>query len=709
MKKRAFSFLLLGAMFLTAAAQNPIISRQFTADPTARVFNGRIYLYPSHDVNPPASAQSTNKGGRDLNEWFCMEDYHVYSSDNLTDWTDHGMIITQNEVPWVRPDSYAMWAPDCVYKATRNADGSLGEGRYYFYFPAAPREGLGFGFGIGVATSDSPTGPFVCEPEPMKGVGGIDPCVFIDDDQQAYIYWSGMGIRGARLKENMKEIDPAFFTVMTPPQRPNAGEGKPEAAPDKANRPPMRVGGQAMEGLPDGFKEGPFVFKRGQHYYLTFPWVRNEGGTETLAYSMSDNPLGPWTFKGIIMAEHENGCWTNHHSIVEFKGQWYLFYHRNDYSPKNDKRRSTRIEPLSFNADGTIQEVHSTMRGAGINEATEQLQVDRYSAASNGVTTQYVDTLNPTQGWSATLPGKGSWLRYDGINFGCLEENAYVVASVKADANTELCLRQATDKRGGKGKVLARLKIVVQSEAGPFRRDLRGRWLTLAVPLESIPKGQGDLVVTCEGANASIDWVQFKNRPHYFSPATSAAAQPDSNGFIRRWMLLEPILKPIRSNTVFTDSYLHDHLGRTYFPQQQTILPKNGQKVKAEGQTLTWHALESQTFNVRLFRFADCLQKPTYGVLFCMVTVIDCPEEMTDVRLAVGSNGASRWWLNGEEVLLLSGDRRMVEDDAMSPRITLHRGRNVLRGMLINGPGLSDFCVRFIDGQGRPVTNFQIP
>ena len=92
-----------------------------------------------------------------------------------------------------------------------------------------------------------------------------------------------------------------------------------------------------------------------------------------------------------------------------------------------------------------------------------------------------------------------------------------------------------------------------------------------------------------------------------------------------------------------------------------------------------------------------------------MVTVIDCPEDMTDVRLAVGSNGASRWWLNGEEVLLLSGDRRMVEDDAMSPRITLHRGRNVLRGMLINGPGLSDFCVRFIDGQGRPVTNFQIP
>ena len=126
--------------------------------------------------------------------------------------------------------------------------------------------------------------------------------------------------------------------------------------------------------------------------------------------------------------------------------------------------------------------------------------------------------------------------------------------------------------------------------------------------------------------------------------------------------------------------------------------------MKVEKQTLTWHAIDSENYNVKLFRFADLLGKQTYGVLFWAVTVIDCPEDIPNVRLAVGSNGASQWWLNGEEVLLLSGDRRMVEDDGMSGRLTLKKGRNVLRCAVINGPGLSDFCVRFVDENGKPVT-----
>ena len=145
-----------------------------------------------------------------------------------------------------------------------------------------------------------------------------------------------------------------------------------------------------------------------------------------------------------------------------------------------------------------------------------------------------------------------------------------------------------------------------------------------------------------------------------------------------------------------------------YFPGQFTIVPKDGQKVKAGKQRLTWHKLDSERFNVKLFRFADGLQKQIYGVLFWGVTVIDCPEEIKDVRLAVGSNSASMWWLNGEEVLLLSGDRRMVKDDAVSPRITLKKGLNILRGAIINGPGMSDFCVRFIDEDEKPVTGFEI-
>jgi hypothetical protein len=216
--------------------------------------------------------------------------------------------------------------------------------------------------------------------------------------------------------------------------------------------------------------------------------------------------------------------------------------------------------------------------------------------------------------------------------------------------------------------------------------------------------------------------------------ANAPAAKPDENGFIRRWMLLEPIDKPNSGNTVFTDTYLREHFNRQYFKGQQTILPKDGQKVTAvfqqeqapagfgrgmqqqpEGpqvktvkQTLTWHALESNMFNVKLFRFAEKWGEKVYGVLFWGVTIIDCPEEIKDVRLAVGSNSASMWWLNGEETLLLSGDRRMVKDDAVSQRLTLKKGRNILRGAIINGPGMSDFCVRFIDEKGNPVTNYSI-
>ena len=623
-------------------------------------FNDKVYLYPSHDIPAPEGQRQ---------DWFCMADYHVYSSENLTEWTDHGVIVTQEKVPWGNPTGYSMWAPDCVYK----------NGKYYFYFPNAPKAGRGFA--IGVATADRPEGPFTCEQEPIKGVSGIDPCVLVDDDGQAYIYWSGMGIRGAKLKDNMKELD---------------GELKP------MQNSGFLVGGQQMEGLPDGFKEGPYAFKRGNHYYLTFPWVRKENGTETLAYAMSDNPLGPWNFKGIIMAEHDNGCWTNHHSIMQYRGQWYIFYHRNYYSPSMDKRRSACAEKIAFNADGTIVEVKPTFRGVGIRPANTKIQVDRYSEVSKGVTVEYLDTTNCFRGWSVRLPDKSSWVKFNDVDFSPLKE-AYVVVCAKANDNTEICIRE----KGANGKVIARLPMTVIREGERFRRDMRGQWITLTAPLEYIPKGVADLCVTTGGGDVSVDWVMFKNRPKYFSNAatsTQASLPADDQGFIRRWMLLEPIHQDIRSNVVFTDSYLRDAFNKNYFKNQLTVLPKNGQKVKVDKQTLAWHAVDSENYNVKLFRFADLLGKQTYGVLFWAVTVIDCQEDIENVRLAAGSNGASMWWLNGEEVLLLSGDRRMVEDDGMSGRLTLKKGRNVLRCAVINGPGLSDFCARFIDENGKPVT-----
>ena len=693
MKKICLSLLM--SVPLVSMAQNPIIRDQFTADPTARVFNNKVYLYPSHDIMPPAGQRQ---------DWFCMEDYHVFSSENLTDWTDHGVIVTQNKVPWVKPNSYSMWAPDCVYK----------DGKYYFYFPSNPASGMGFG--IGVAVADSPEGPFIPEPEPIKGINGIDPCVLLASDGNAYIFW-GAG-RCAKLKPNMKEL-----ADDTPTEKVKWGDREFEMK-----------GVNCLKGLPSRQAEGPFAFEYNGNYYLTYPYVRNN--TEVLGYAMSKNPMGPYEYKGLIMPEHENGCWTNHHSIINYKGQWYLFYHQNAFSPKDDKRRSVQIDRLYFNPDGTIQEVKKTMRGVGINQATEKIVIDRYSSASNDVTYSLIDTVNTFRSYQATLPAKGSWIKYNDVDFSCITDG-YLIVNAKASGNTKFYIRE----KSANGKIIAKFDMTVKPEtpAGApamFRRDFSNQWLTQSAVLEYTPKGVTDLVVTVEGdAGISIDYVQFKNRPKYFSAVTTPSAKPDNEGFIHRWMLLEPIDKPNRGNTVFTDSYLREHFNMQYFKGQQTIVPKNGQKVKVSfqreevpagfgrgfgqeepakpkivnvNQTLTWHALDSENMNVKLFRFAEKWGQQVYGVLFWAVTIIDCDEDIENVRLAVGSNSASMWWLNGEEALLLSGDRRMVKDDAMSPRLTLKKGRNILRGAIINGPGMSDFCVRFLDEKGNPVTNYKV-
>ena len=649
MKKIFFSLTMCvaisGVPFGSVEAQNPIIGDQFTADPTARVFNNKVYLYPSHDIPAPEAYERK--------DWFCMEDYHVFSSENLVDWLDHGVILSQEQVPWGKADAYSMWAPDCVER----------NGRYYFYYPNAPREGRGFA--IGVATADAPEGPFAPEAEPIKGVMGIDPCVLVDGND-AYIYWSGMGIRGARLKGNMKEID---------------GEAV------------------QMEGLPDGFKEGPFVFQRKGWYYLTFPWLRGKkteenNPTETLAYAMSKSPLGPWQFKGIIMAEHANGCWTNHHSIVEYKGQWLLFYHHNDYSPRFDKNRSACIDRLFFNADGTIQEVKPTMRGVGTMPATHRIDIDRYSAAScpvgGDIIAAYNDSLAPFRGWHATIPAKAS-LRYNDVDFSSLQKGAYVVAKVRAAANTGFAIKTA------KGKRLALLGVTVTGE-GRQRRDMTNQWMTVTAPLALLPQGTDDLYIENDGAAAiSIDWLQFKNRPQYFSVVNSGAApsQPDNDGFLRRWNVLEPIAQDIRSNVVFTDTWL-----RKTFAEALAQLPKQPKK--------KWHTLDAEGYNLKLFHVAEQWGKQLYGNLFWVETVVDSPEELSGVRLAAGSNGASMWWLNDDEVLLLSGDRRMVRDDGVSGRLMLRKGRNVLRCAVINGPGMSDMCARFVDEKGNPITNLTI-
>ncbi len=419
-----------------AFAANPLIMDQFTADPTARVFEGKVYVYPSHDI--PASP------GRGRANWFVMEDYHVFSSQNLTDWKDHGVIINQTNVPWLGRNSFDMWAPDCVFK----------NGRYYFYFPTGGR--------IGVAVADKPYGPFKPEEKPIAGVGGIDPGVLIDKDGSAYLFWSRGRISVAKLKDNMLELD----------------------------SPPLVITNLPTAGL----IEGPFPLERNGIYYLTYPHVQNK--IERLEYATSINPMGPYKPAGVILDEAASGCWTVHQSIVEYKGQWYLFYHDKDLSPDFDKNRSIRADYLYFNEDGTIKKVIPTLRGVGIVDAKSKIQIDRYSAISNeGVSVSFLNTTNKHEGWGITLNGKNTWVQFDKVDFGKSDLKSVNVRSVSSTGGSvELRL----DKLDG--PLLAQVEIGKGSD-----------WKVANSNVAGAPAGIHNLVVTQNGdSNVELDWISFE-------------------------------------------------------------------------------------------------------------------------------------------------------------------------------------------------------
>lgn len=437
--------LLLAAAILlgsSLAAQNPIIKGNYTADPTARVFGDRVYLYPSHDIISPTQPEA---------KWFSMADYHVYSSENLVDWTDHGVILSQEQVPWGNPEGYSMWAPDCVER----------DGKYYFYFPDMPAEGGLRGFTVGVAVADSPEGPYEPLPTPIKGINGIDPCVLQASDGDAYIYWANNGmLYGARLKDNMCELDGKTIIV--------------------------------SEGLPEGFKEGPFVFEKDGTYYLTYPWVQD--ATETLAYATSKNPRGPFDFKGLIMEQSPTSCWTNHHSLVQFKGQWYLFYHHNDYSPAFDKNRSARIDKLIFNADGSIQPVTPTLRGVGISDARKEIQMDRYSQIyPYGTSIAFLNPASPFDGWYVRLGIEGAWVRYDEVDF-------------SETAPTTAILRVRAEKASTLAISASWLDVF-----GEVKVPKTAKWKEVKVALSGNPTGLKNLVLSLtSGSGVEIDWIRFE-------------------------------------------------------------------------------------------------------------------------------------------------------------------------------------------------------
>jgi hypothetical protein len=312
----------------------PLITHLFTADPSAHVFDGRLYVYPSHD-------RETDIPANDNGDQYDMADYHVFSLDAIGGpVTDHGVALSLEQVPWA---SRQLWAPDAAEK----------NGTYFLYFPARDREGV---FRIGVAVSTVPKGPFAPDPEPIAGSYSIDPCCFVDDDGQAYLYFGGIWggqlqcwssgrfdpegkepsgaavpalvPRVARLGEDMR----SFASEVVPLAILDADGGRPLAADDHDRR----------------FFEAAWMHKRGGVYYFSY----STGNTHYLAYATGNSPLGPFTYRGRIL-EPVVG-WTTHHSTVEFQGKWYLFYHDASLSGGQSHLRCVKVAEIFYGEDGAI-------------------------------------------------------------------------------------------------------------------------------------------------------------------------------------------------------------------------------------------------------------------------------------------------------------------------------------------------------------------
>ena len=192
----------------------------------------------------------------------------------------------------------------------------------------------------------------------------------------------------------------------------------------------------------------------------------------------------------------------------------------------------------------------------------------------------------------------------------------------------------------------------------------------------------------------------------HFITATNVKKAPDARGFIQRWLILEPVKNNLRSNSTITESYLKTAFANQNFSQDYNIIPKVGQTEKIGTQELKWRGLDSKAFNFNLYHFSYATNTTRAGVLFWMVTVIDCPQEIKNVRLAAGVNSGGAFWLNGKEILTVPGDKDIIVDNVASPLVTLNKGRNVLRAAIINGQGMCNFVARFLDEKGQPVKNF---
>ncbi|MES2240656.1 MAG: glycoside hydrolase family 43 protein [Bacteroidota bacterium] len=317
------------------AISQPLVSHMYTADPSAHVFNGKIYIYPSHDIEV----------GIDFNDngdHFGMEDYHVISMENIdSEAKDNGCALHVNDVLWAKKQ---MWAPDAAHK----------NGKYYLYFPAKAYDGI---FRIGVAIGNSPTGPFIPQPEAIKGSYTIDPAVFEDEDGKYYMYFGG--IWGGQLQNYRNNIysetneEPLSHEAALGPIIAKLTDDLKEFAEEPKEIEILDENGELLLAGDNErrFFEASWVHKYNGKYYFSY----STGDTHFICYAIGDNPYGPFTYKGRILNPVIG--WTSHHSICEFENKWYLFYHDSSLSEGVTHLRSIKVTEITYQADGSINTI----------------------------------------------------------------------------------------------------------------------------------------------------------------------------------------------------------------------------------------------------------------------------------------------------------------------------------------------------------------
>lgn len=355
--KVSFTLLFFGVLGCLNA-QNPIVQTMYTADPAPMVHNGRLYLYTSHD--------------EDNSSWFVMNDWKLYTTADMVNWTDHGTVLSYDDFEWAKGDA---WAAQCVER----------DGKFYMYVPVTSKENNRPA--IGVAVADSPHGPFrdpLGKPLVQSGHGDIDPTVFVDDDGSAYLYWGNPFCYYVKLNEDMISFNGEVVKVPMTEESFGKREGN-------------------VKDRPTSYEEGPWLYKRGDMYYLL--WA---GGPipEHLGYSTSKSPTGPWKYGGVLMPQ-AGRSFTNHPGIIDYRGKTYLFYHNGALPGGSGFTRSVCVDEVQFENDGAIRPMKM---GNGIPKGLQPLNPYRKTEA---------ETIAFSEGVKASQNNRA------GVFVNAMQNNAY--------------------------------------------------------------------------------------------------------------------------------------------------------------------------------------------------------------------------------------------------------------------------------------------